>query len=119
MKTKFISTILAFIVTLTYGNIAQAKEAFNLKNEDFKSYNISDNYVKENSYVQGNKKYVTSEYQSENLDVDSKVVYDTDADKITAIASLKDEHGNDVEKKFDIMFLRIVSENDFKAEFTD
>ncbi|TDM25020.1 hypothetical protein ETH99_10340 [Macrococcoides caseolyticum] len=90
-----------------------------LDNEDFKSYNISDNYVKENSYVQGNKKYVTSEYQSENLDVDSKVVYDTDADKITAIASLKDEHGNDVEKKFDIMFLRIVSENDFKAEFTD
>ena len=88
---------------------------------NFKIYgnNISDNYVKENSYVQGNKKYVTSEYQSENLDVDSKVVYDTDADKITAIASLKDENGNDVEKKFDIMFLRIVSENDFKAEFTD
>uniref|UniRef100_UPI001F08A261 SAR2788 family putative toxin n=1 Tax=Staphylococcus aureus TaxID=1280 RepID=UPI001F08A261 len=45
--------------------------------------------------------------------------HDLNTDKITVDASLKDNYNNKLDKTYDVKFLRIVNENDFKAEFTD
>lgn len=119
MKNKLIALLLASIITMTYGNFAEAAEV--IKEADLNSSNskVNENKVKENIYTKNKRNYIENEYKSKDLDIESNLEYDLNTDKITVDASLNDEYGNNLDKTYDVTFLRIVNENDFKAEFTD
>ncbi|PTK23888.1 SAR2788 family putative toxin [Mammaliicoccus sciuri] len=119
MKNKLIALLLASIITITYGNFAEAAEV--IKETDINSANskVNENNIDENIYTKDNRNYIENNYNSNDLDIESSLEFDQNTDKITVDASLNDEYGNNLDKTYDVTFLRIVNENDFKAEFTD
>lgn len=119
MKNKLIALLLASIITITYGNFAEAAEV--IKETDINSADskVNENNIDENIYTKDNRNYIENNYNSNDLDIESSLEFDQNTDKITVDASLNDEYGNNLDKTYDVTFLRIVNENDFKAEFTD
>lgn len=119
MKNKIIALLLSIIITVTYGNFAEASEV--IKEADINSSNskVNENKVNENIYTKNNRNYIENDYKSEDLHIESNLEYDLNTDKITVNASLRDYYGNNLNKTYDVTLLRIVNENDFKAEFID
>ena len=114
MKNKIIILFLAIIITFTYGNFAEASVVIkaDINNSNSK---INTNKINENIYSKNNRNYIDNNFKSKDLNIESNLEHDLNTDKITVEASLKDNYNN----KLDKTFLRIVNENDFKAEFTD
>ncbi|MBO8684973.1 hypothetical protein INO44_13755, partial [Staphylococcus aureus] len=75
--------------------------------------------INENIYSKNNRNYIDNNFKSKDLNIESSLEHDLNTDKITVDASLKDNYNNKLDKTYDVKFLRIVNENDFKAEFTD
>lgn len=109
MKNKLIALLLASIITITYGNFAEAAEV--IKETDINSANskVNENNIDENIYTKDNCNYIENNYNSNDLDIESSLEFDQNTDKITVDASLNDEYGNNLDKTYDVTFLRIVN----------
>ncbi|CAA3955534.1 Uncharacterised protein [Staphylococcus aureus] len=119
MKNKIIILFLAIIITFTYGNFAEASVVIKEANINNSNSKINTNKINENIYSKNNRNYIDNNFKSKDLNIESSLEHDLNTDKITVDASLKDNYNNKLDKTYDVKFLRIVNENDFKAEFTD
>ncbi|MDN8776906.1 SAR2788 family putative toxin, partial [Staphylococcus aureus] len=83
MKNKLIALLLASIITITYGNFAEAAEV--IKETDINSADskVNENNIDENIYTKDNRNYIENNYNSNDLDIESSLEFDQNTDKIT------------------------------------
>lgn len=113
MRKIFIYTLMLSII-FSYGGVGyaaeQIKESDNL---------VLDEDVEEVTYSNGDSNYVDSTLENEDIYINTLLEYNEETDKISVDATLKDNYGNNLEKTFDITFLELHDEENFKALFID
>ncbi|QZZ03623.1 SAR2788 family putative toxin [Staphylococcus arlettae] len=117
MKVKIICFILSISVLVTYGGIAEAVEV--IKEADIERNRIDFNKIDEKINTQNNITNIENNYDTKDLEVNSKITYNSITGETTAKAKLNDSYNNNINKSYNINFIDIIDENNFIAEFID
>lgn len=117
MKIKIISLILSISILITYGGVADATEV--IKEVDIEKARIDFNNIDEKVNTENNITKIENNYDTKDLELNSVVTYNAETGETTAKAKFNDFDDNNIDKYYNIEFIDIIDENNFKAEFTD
>jgi len=113
MKKMFITALIFSLF------IASSGVTYAINNETASSPSSDLPIVEKLVYEKDDVKYVETNVQNEQIDLETTLKFDEFNNQLSAVALLKNEDGNDLKKHFSITILEITNEEDFKALFVD
>ena len=118
---KLFLSLLVFIVLLTHGGIFNTVHAMN-QIESVDSSEADALFTEENIEVNVGEEdvvIVETEYNTEDIELETTLNFDIENEDITADVYMDDEYGNTVDTTFDIDLIEVNNEDHIIALFTD